>query len=100
VSGSNPKRNHHILPALYLKGFATAPTEPFLWVYKRGYEYCRTDRERDGNPYKQSIRRLGSRDFYAYPTETGTYDFEATKTSWNSLKNQLIKSFTSSALSN
>jgi hypothetical protein len=73
---SNPKRNHHVLPKLYLKGFVTAPGSPFVWVYKLGEEYSPGTGKITNNPYKDSIAKITIRDFYAYPIGDGTQEFE------------------------
>jgi hypothetical protein len=73
----NPKRNHHILPKLYLRGFVTTPGKPFIWIYKRGESYVPGPGRLTNNPYCESISRLIIRDFYAYPNEGGRRDFES-----------------------
>lgn len=74
---SNPKRNHHVLPALYLKGFVISLGEPFIWVYRRGERYNPGTRQLKNNPCKRPITKITARDFYAYPSEDGTKDFES-----------------------
>lgn len=74
---SNPKRNHHILPELYLKGFVISSNEPFIWVYKRGESYSPGRGKITNNPYKDSIKRITTRDYYAFPNEDGKKDFES-----------------------
>src|ERR1051326_332073 len=72
-----PKRDHHVLPELYLKGFVIKEDEPFIWVYKRGEAYSPGRGKITNNPYINSIRRTAvERDFYAYPSEGGRKDFE------------------------
>jgi hypothetical protein len=74
---NNPKRNHHVTPKLYLKGFVIKTGEPYIWVYERGRPYNPGDDEIANNPYKDSIKNAGvERDFYADPKEDGTQDFE------------------------
>jgi hypothetical protein len=75
---SNPRRNHHILPRLYLKGFCIKDEEPFIWVYKRGQPYNPGNGKITHNPYRESTKLAGvERDFYADPKETGRKDFDA-----------------------
>lgn len=76
MAKQNPKRNHHILPELYLKGFVINPGEPFIWVYKKGAEYKPGRGKLTNNPFKDSIGRQTVRDFYAYPIGQGSRDFE------------------------
>ncbi len=74
---NNPKRNHHILPKLYLKGFVIKTGEPYLWLYKRGEPYNPGNGKITNNPYKDTIRFAGmERDFYADPKEDGSKDFD------------------------
>ena len=73
---NNPKRNHHVLPELYLKGFVINPAERFIWVYKKGEEYNPGSGKLTNNPFRDSIGKRTIRDFYAYPGEDGTRDFE------------------------
>lgn len=73
---NKPKRNHHILPELYLKGFVIKKDEPFIWVYKRGEEYNPGQGKISNNPYKESIGGIYERDFYAEPQKTKGEDFE------------------------
>lgn len=74
---TNPKRNHHVLPQLYLKGFTIKGDEPHLWVYKRGEPFNPGQRKLANNPFRSSIRIAGAqRDFYADPQQQGGKDFE------------------------
>ncbi len=74
---NKPKRNHHILPELYLKGFVIKVGEPFIWVYKRGESYNPGNGKITNNPYKDSISHAGAEmDFYADFKEDGSRDFE------------------------
>lgn len=74
---NKPKRNHHIVPGLYLKGFVIENEEPFIWVYKRGDPYNPGNGKNTNNPYKDSIKNAGAeRDFYADPKGGGIKDFE------------------------
>jgi uncharacterized protein DUF4238 len=74
---NKPKRNHHIVPELYLKGFVIKNDEPFIWVYKRGEPYNPGNGKITNNPYKDSIRNAGAeKDFYADPKEGSVKDFE------------------------
>lgn len=73
---NKPKREHHILPKLYLKGFVIKEGEPFIWVYKHGEPYNPGQGRITNNPYRASIGKLSVRDYYAYPEEEGKKDFE------------------------
>ena len=81
----SPKRNHHYLPRLYLKGFTLKSGSPFLWVYKRGEPYNPGLNEAKNNPHKASLKKAGAeRDFYAEQKPSGEVDFET-------VENQLEK---------
>jgi Protein of unknown function (DUF4238) len=74
---NNPKRNHHVTPKLYLKGFVVEKSETDIWVYKRGKPYNPGDKRTKNNPYKDTIKNAGvERDFYADPKGDGIHDFE------------------------
>jgi len=67
-----PKRQHHIIPRLYLKGFVTEPGRPFIWVYKRGELFNPGKGKITNNPFMDSINCAGSEtDFYANPSQPG-----------------------------
>jgi len=84
---NNPKRNHHITPKLYLKGFTIENGRRFLWVYKRGLPYNPGDAKSTNNPSRQSISTAGvERDFYADPKENGSQDFEGFENKLESLE--------------
>lgn len=71
-----PKRNHHILPKLYLKGFIEAPNKPFTWVYKRAKPYHPGTKSHH-NPQKQPIRNAGAeRDHYAFRNRDGSINYD------------------------
>lgn len=36
VQPQNPKKDQHILPRLYLRGFAVSQDKPFVYVYEKG----------------------------------------------------------------
>lgn len=72
-----PKRKHHVIPRLYLKGFVINPSEPFIWVYKRGEGYNPGSGKFTNNPFKNSINSAGSeKDYYANPDQPGRKGFE------------------------
>lgn len=73
----NPKRNHHVLPKLYLQGFVIPGDEPHVWVYKRGESYSPGLGKMTNNPHKESIKTAGMvRDYYADVKPSGEKDFE------------------------
>lgn len=83
---SNPKRNHHVTPRIYLKGFTTGSGQPFVWVYTRGLPYNPGDKN-GSNPRKRSITAAGvERDFYADINNDGTPDFESFENKLESLE--------------
>lgn len=72
----NPKRNHHILPRLYLKGFVEGDEKLFTWEYRKGQTF-KPGEHRQSNPRRLSIGRpAATRDYYAYPDATDDADFE------------------------
>ncbi len=74
---NNPKRNHHYVPRLYLKGFADKTDSSFIWVYERGRSYNPGHKPGKHNPYRRSLRLAGAeQDFYAYQTRAGSTDFD------------------------
>lgn len=73
---NKPKRNHHILPEFYLKGFVIKANEPFIWVYKRDEEYNPGQGKITNNPYKESIGEISEKDFYAEPKKDKREDYE------------------------
>lgn len=75
---NKPKRQHHIVPRFYLKGFTITPGEPFIWVYKCGEPYAPGTGKLTNNPFKSSINSVGSeRDYYAIPGQLGRQKYEA-----------------------
>jgi Protein of unknown function (DUF4238) len=74
---NGPKREHHIIPRLYLKGFVISPGKPFIWAYKCGEAYNPGSGRNTNNPFKVSINSAGSeRDYYAIPGLTGREQYE------------------------
>jgi len=72
----NPKRNHHILPRLYLEGFIEDSGEPFVWKFRKG-ERFNPGSHRNDNPQRISIGKpSATRDYYAYPNATDDAEFE------------------------
>ena len=77
---ANPKRNHHVVPALYLKGFVEKPGEPFIWMYTKGRCYSPGKHTQKNCPAYTSIRIAGvERDFYTdsqpgVPPDSETYE--------------------------
>ncbi len=87
------KRNHHVNPKLYLKGFATTDDERFIWVYKRGEQYNPGPGKITNNPYKGSIKNAGvEKDFYADSIDGGKKrGMKVLKIAWSCSKNRLIE---------
>jgi hypothetical protein len=73
---NNPKREHHVLPELYLRGFVIKGDKPFIWTYKRGESYNPGTGKITNNPYKISVKAKRVRDFYAYPKKDGRKDYD------------------------
>lgn len=72
----NPKRNHHILPRLYLEGFIEESGDPFLWKFTKGEPFNSGNR-RNNNPRRIAIGKpSATRDYYAYPNATDDAEFE------------------------
>lgn len=64
------KRNHHILPRLYLKGFVEKSDSAFVWEYRK-------EGDVRSNPRRTSIGRpCATRDYYTYRADDGVADFE------------------------
>lgn len=75
--GSGPKRNHHFVPKLYLRGFTDTEMPSMLWVYERGREYEPGMGKLTSNPYRRSISSAGAEmDHYAYRRNDGKIDYE------------------------
>lgn len=72
----NPKRKHHFITQLYLKGFTESDTNIFTWQYERGKEY-NPGSNKYNNPYHASIRIVGfEKDRYTYQKQNGEMDYE------------------------
>jgi hypothetical protein len=71
------KHNHHKVPRYYLKGFVERADCPFLWVYRKGLLYKPGRARYKYNPYRDSIRFVGSEiDYYASMSHDGVVDYE------------------------
>lgn len=63
---TNPKRRHHVLPKLYLKGFTERNSDKYIWVYQQGKIWHPANGKHPGsgkgkfNPYKDSIKSAGA----------------------------------------
>ena len=71
------KLNHHILPRLYLTGFASHIDPTRVWEYHRGRSYFPGENSRQKyNPVLITLRKAGARvGEYACPKLDGTIDF-------------------------
>jgi hypothetical protein len=75
---NKPKREHHVTPRFYLKGFVITLGKPFIWVYKKGEPFNPGNGKVTNNPFKGSIKIAGvERDFYANPALSGADRFES-----------------------
>lgn len=74
-----PKRNHHLLPNFYLKGFRSDPDEknPKVWVYEKGKQFYDGKTEQLQNPRHLTTEKAARiKDFYAFIKEDGTKEYE------------------------
>lgn len=73
------KRNHHIQPNFYLKGFRSNPNEENakIWVYEKGKLFYDGKTEQLQNPKHITTQKAArKKDFYAFVKEDGTKDYE------------------------
>lgn len=73
------KRNHHIIPKLYLKGFSPDSNEasPKVWVYEKGKQFFEGTNQKLENPKLRTTTRVAFRkDFYAFEKEDGSKDYQ------------------------
>lgn len=74
---NNPRRNHHILPRHYLKGFSIQDNQSFIWVYHRGQKYNPGTQKSHYNPCLKPLSTAGViRDFYSQTNILGTTDYD------------------------
>ena len=73
----NPKRHHHFLPQLYLKGFSEPGSRWFVWEYERGSSFNPGPVEYRHNPWRAPVRSAGAQqDLYARRKLDGTVDYD------------------------
>jgi hypothetical protein len=71
------KRNHHVIPKLFLQGFAETENSSFIWVYEKGKDYFLRGSKGHHNPRRVSLRKAGAiQDFYSFKTGEGEVDFD------------------------
>lgn len=70
----NPKRKHHELPELYLRGFSR---DSFLWIYERLKPYAPGKKKGVSNPCRWGVVEIAERDRYARALPDGTMDFDS-----------------------
>lgn len=73
------KRNHHLQPNFYLKGFCSDPDERNLkvWVYEKSKPFYNGKTEQLQNPKHLTTEKAArKKDFYAFVKEDGTKDYE------------------------
>lgn len=69
------KHKHHILPRLYLKGFAESEDRPFVWVYSKGKPFLPGGNKEKHNPVRTTIRSASVvYDAYGFLRRDGTFD--------------------------
>ena len=71
---ANPKRNHHELPELYLRGFCDGS---FLWIYERQKPYAPGIKKHASNPYRCGVIEIAEQDRYARVLPDGRKDFDS-----------------------
>ena len=72
-----PKRNHHILPRSYLKGFADVAKPSHVWVYRRGEDFNPGKHHLVHNPSLWAIKSAAViRDYYALDDLEGRVEYE------------------------
>lgn len=73
------KRNHHLQPNFYLKGFLSNPDEknPKVWVYEKGKPFYDGKTEQLQNPKHFTTEKAArKKDFYAFENENGAKNYE------------------------
>lgn len=75
------KRNHHIIPKFYLKGFRSNPLEdnPKIWVYEKNQSKSFFDgkNEKLQNPKHLTTEKVARRrDFYAFQEKDGSKNYQ------------------------
>ena len=73
------KRNHHLQPNFYLKGFRSDPDEknPKVWVYEKGKPFYDGKTEQFQNPRHLTTEKAArKKDFYAFVKEDGIKEYE------------------------
>lgn len=73
------KRNNHLQPNFYIKGFCSNPTEKNskVWVYEKGKPFYDGKTEQFQNPRHLTTEKAArKRDFYSFEKEDGTKDYE------------------------
>jgi len=76
-STNKPKRNHHSLPRLYLKGFVEIEGSPYIWEYQKGIPFNLTNKKLKINPFHKPISKAAStRDLYALKKGNEIVDFD------------------------
>ena len=83
------KRNHHILPKRYLKGFAE-PGTSFIWVFRRDRPYQPGHKKERNNPYKAGVRVTSAeKDRHAVRTVDGSIDFNTYENEFEKLEQKV-----------
>lgn len=71
------KRNHHLIPRSYLKGFAIPSKLSHTFVYSRGLSFAPRGARTGRNPSCRPLRQAGAtRDAYAFTEADGTVNYE------------------------
>lgn len=73
------KRNHHVIPKLYLKGFSPDLHEanPKVWVYEKGKPFFDGKNQKLENPRLRTTTKVASRkDFYAFEEIDGSKNYQ------------------------
>ena len=87
LSVSQPRREHHYLPKLYLKGFIEPNSRYFIWEYERGRRYEPGLNRRRHSPRRVGVVSAGARrDGYAYVAFDGTEHIDSVEKSLEALE--------------
>jgi hypothetical protein len=69
------KRNHHILPQLYLRGFADLKNTSFIWAYTKGRKFAPGGVQARHNPARIPIAKAAMVPYaYGYTRTDGSFD--------------------------
>jgi hypothetical protein len=73
------KRNHHLQPKFYLKGFSANPDEknPKIWIYEKGKSFNEDKKQQLQNPkHRNTEKAARKRDYYTFVKDDETKEYE------------------------